>query len=439
MIGLLDCNNFYVSCERLFNPKLLKKPVVVLSNNDGCIISRSEEAKKIGIKMGEPFFKIKNMIGRSNLTVLSSNYSFYGDISSRIMNILKKNLPVVEIYSIDEAFFVLDLEKKREEFCYSLANKILKWTGIPVSIGLAKTKTLAKIANRVVKKKDKYSALNMNYNNVLELQSQKLIDYILKKTVAKDVWGIGNKLSIFLSSYNVNTAFELKEFNESFARKQKGVLLQRSILELKGIECDDVEDNSVKKKSICVSRSFGKKLNNYEDIKSALIVYVQKAAFKMRCFDFFCRSVTVLLKTSKYEEKTYKNFKTYSLLEATNDIRIIWRISQKLLKEIYLKNFQYNKVGVILSDFYEKKNIQSSLLFNESDVRKNFQEKETNMKLMKAMDNINRKFGDGKLRLSSDINGSFYLRKKNVKWLMKSNYRSPSYTTSWLDIPKIKI
>ena len=152
MIGLLDCNNFYVSCERLFNPKLLNKPVVVLSNNDGCVISRSEEAKRIGIKMGEPFFRIKNLVANSNITVLSSNYSFYGDISNRIMRILEKNLPIVEVYSIDEAFFVLDL-KKREEFCHKLANKILKWTGVPVSIGLAKTKTLAKIANKVAKKR----------------------------------------------------------------------------------------------------------------------------------------------------------------------------------------------------------------------------------------------------------------------------------------------
>ena len=159
MIGLLDCNNFYVSCERLFNPKLLEKPVIILSNNDGCVISRSEEAKQIGVKMGEPFFKLKQFIMDNNISVLSSNYSFYGDISNRIMNILKKNLPIVEVYSIDEAFFILDLKNERDIFCNKLAKKILKWTGIPVSIGLAKTKTLAKIANRVIKKKISVSLL----------------------------------------------------------------------------------------------------------------------------------------------------------------------------------------------------------------------------------------------------------------------------------------
>ena len=182
MIGLLDCNNFYVSCERLFNPKLLEKPVIILSNNDGCVISRSEEAKQIGVKMGEPFFKLKQFITDNNISVLSSNYSFYGDISNRIMNILKKNLPIVEVYSIDEAFFILDLKNERDIFCNKLAKKILKWTGIPVSIGLAKTKTLAKIANRVIKKKSQYPYLKIDNHSIFELRSKKLADYILQRT-----------------------------------------------------------------------------------------------------------------------------------------------------------------------------------------------------------------------------------------------------------------
>ena len=221
MIGLLDCNNFYVSCERLFDPKLLKKPVVVLSNNDGCVISRSEEAKRIGIKMGEPFFKIKKIIKYFDVTVLSSNYSFYGDISNRIMNILKKNLPIVEVYSIDEAFFILDLKQNREKFCYNLANKILKWTGIPVSIGLAKTKTLAKVANRVIKKIDNYPNLKIDYKNVLELKSQQITNYILKNTDVESIWGIGRQLAIFLKNYKINKALELSKFNQDFARKKK--------------------------------------------------------------------------------------------------------------------------------------------------------------------------------------------------------------------------
>ncbi len=436
MIGLLDCNNFYVSCERLFNPRLLEKPVVILSNNDGCVISRSEEAKEIGIKMGEPFFKLKKFIIDHNISVLSSNYSFYGDISNRIMNILKKNLPIVEVYSIDEAFFVLDVKNQRNNFCHKLAEKILKWTGIPVSIGLAKTKTLAKIANRVVKKKTQYPYLKIDDHSIFELRSKKFTDYVLQKTNVIDIWGIGSKLAAFLVNNSVNNAFDLREFNESFARKKKGVILQRLILELKGIVCNEVEKESAKKKSICVSRSFGMKLSAYKDIKSALIVYVQKASFKMRSYNFFCKSITIFLKTSKYQKKKYKNIKTYSFLEGTNDVRVIWNISEKLLKEIYLSNFLYSKVGVILSDFCDSQNIQKSLFH---DKNQGYHKKSDSIKLMKIMDSINKKFGNNKLRLSSDENGSFYFKKKNAKWLMKSEYRSPCYTTNWCDIPKIKV
>ena len=436
MIGLLDCNNFYVSCERLFNPKLLEKPVIILSNNDGCVISRSEEAKQVGVKMGEPFFKLKKFITDHNISVLSSNYSFYGDISNRIMNILKKNLPIVEVYSIDEAFFTLDLKNKSDIFCHKLAKKILKWTGIPVSIGLAKTKTLAKIANRVIKKKSQYPYLKIDNHSIFELRSKKLVDYILQRTNVHDIWGIGDKLAKFLMDNGVNNAFDLREFNESFARKKKGVVLQRSILELKGIICNEVEKESAKKKSICVSRSFGVKLNAYEDIRSALIVYVQKASSKMRDYNLFCKSISIFLKTSNYQEKKYKNTKTYSFLEGTNDVRVIWNISEKLLKGIYLSDFLYSKVGVILSDFCDYENIQKSLFHDENQGY--YKKKSDSIKLMKIMDSVNKKFGGSKLRLSSDENGSFYL-KKNEKWSMKSEYRSPCYTTNWCDIPKIKV
>ena len=387
--------------------------------------------------MGEPFFKLKKFIIENNISVLSSNYSFYGDISNRIMNILKKSLPIVEVYSIDEAFFILDLKNDRVSYCNKLAKKILKWTGIPVSIGLAKTKTLAKIANRVIKKKTQYPYFKIDDHSIFELRSKKFTDYVLQQTNVNDVWGIGTKLAKFLIDNDVNNAFELKEFNESFARKNKGVILQRLILELKGIVCNEVEKELAKKKSICVSRSFGTKLNAYEDIRSALIVYVQKASSKMRNYNFFCKSITVFLKTSKYQKKKYNNTKTYSFLEGTNDVRVIWNISQKLLKEIYLSDFLYSKVGVILSDFCDYDNIQKSLFHDRNQGY--YKKKSDSIKLMKIMDSVNKKFGDSKLRLSSDENGSFYSKKKNAKWSMKSEYRSPCYTTNWCDIPKIKV
>ncbi len=440
MIALLDCNNFYVSCERLFNPKLVGKPVVVLSNNDGCIISRSDEAKNIGIKMGEPLFKIKDKLTNNKVVVCSSNYSVYGDISNRIMNILKNNFDKVEIYSIDEAFFSLDKLNNKEEECVDLANKILKWTGIPVSIGIAKTKTLAKITNRVIKKKNIYSKLDFHSSNVLEIRRKEDLEYVLKTTDVEDVWGVGKKLSIFLKDNNVKNAFDLKECNESFIRKKKGVILERTVLELRGVLCNQIEDVLPDKKSICVSRSFGRKLRYYDNLRSALIVYVQKAASKMRMSNLFCRTITIFLKTSRYESNLYKNSKTYTLIEPTIDLRLIWKVSDKLLKEIYKESFIYSKVGVILSDFCKKESIQMSLIDEKLN---NDISKKNGVKIMKLIDIINNRFGYGKIKLSSDCDKNFFSKEKNsneeISWQMKSEYRSPCYTTSWDDIPKVKV
>ena len=441
MIALLDCNNFYVSCERLFNPRLLNRPVVVLSNNDGCVISRSNEAKKMGIKMGEPIFKIKHIIKKGEVIVLSSNYSIYGDISNRIMNILRENLLDVEVYSIDEAFFSLSGVNNRQKKCIDLADKILKWTGIPVSIGIAKTKTLAKIINRVVKKKKIYSQLTFNSENVLEVREGSNLEYILHNTDVQDVWGVGRRLSVFLNQNNIKSAYQLKKCNENFIREKKGVILQRTVLELRGIKCNYIETSLPIKKSICVSRSFGKKLYYYRDIRSALIVFVQKATSKVRKYGLFCRGVTVFLKTSKYEKQAYSNSKTYTLIEPTVDVRLIWKIADNLLKKIFKNSFLYNKVGIILSDFYDKENIQKSLI-NYKSVSETKKIKET--KLMKTIDDINDRFGYGKIRLSSDSNQNFFsnsiIRKnKNPSWQMKAKYCSPCYTTQWCDIPKVKV
>ena len=436
MIGLLDCNNFYVSCERLFKPKLSKEAVVVLSNNDGCVISRSDEAKKIGIKMGEPFFKVKELTTKKKVSVLSSNYTFYADISNRIMSILKNNLPSMEVYSIDEAFFLLNIRNNKEKYCHELAEKIFRWTGIPVSIGLAKTKTLAKIANRVIKKKDQYKELRLNYSNVFELNSDQE-RYVLEKTNVSDIWGIGDGLAKFLENNKINNAFQLTKFNEDFARKQKGIILLKTILELKGTLCNKIEDQLLEKKSICVSRSFGKKIDFFNEIESALIVYVQKACSKMRSQKLFCKTITIFLKTSKYQSKIYANSQTFNFIEATNDTRVIWKKSKKLLSVIYKKNFFYNKVGVILSNLCSNKRIQQSLI---SNIERSNLDESNEIKVMNLIDKVNKKFGYGKLRLSSDAVGSFYNKnKKQINWFMKSNYRSPCYTTKWCDIPKIKV
>ena len=436
MIALLDCNNFYVSCERLFNPKLSNKPVVVLSNNDGCVISRSDEAKKIGIRMGEPFFKIKKSAKDLKVEILSSNYSLYADISERIMSILKKGFSDVEVYSIDEAFFSLNYVDKREIICFELANKILKWTGIPVSIGIAKTKTLAKITNRVIKKKNNYKNIKIRYPNVLEINSDNELDHILENTQVIDVWGVGRKLSIFLGNNNIKNALRLKNSNESFIKKEKGILMKKTIYELRKIKCYSIEKETCYKKSICVSRSFGNKIYEYEHLEKALNVYVHKAVLKLIKNKSFCREITIFIKTSKYNKKPYSNSKTYNLLEATSDLRIIWRAARDMLKHVYLNSLAYNKIGIILSDFSVKKETQQSLINNDLYYPKNNQ-----MKIMKIFEDINSRFGEGKLRLSSNSEHSLFYSKNTdkSKWQMKSDYRSACYTTNWYDIPKVKV
>ena len=263
---------------------------------------------------------------------------------------------------------------------------------------------------------------------------------MLKNTGVEDIWGVGKQLSIFLKGNNIKTAYDLSKSNDNFIREKKGVILQRTVFELRGIKCNYIESIIPVKKSICVSRSFGNKLKSYENIRSALIVYVQKAASKMRLEGLFCKSITIFLKTPRYEKYIYSNSKTYTLIEPTFDLRLIWKISDKLLLNIYKDSFLYGKVGVILSDFYSKEFVQQSLINQEASLEL---KRKKGIKIMKLIDNINYRFGYGKIKLSSDSSISFLSKNKekdnkNMKWQMKSQYRSPCYTTSWCDIPKVK-
>ena len=308
-----------------------------------------------------------------------------------------------------------------------------------MSIGIANTKTLAKVANRAVKEKHKYVGFDFRYENVLELRKNNF-DYRLKNTGVEDIWGVGKQLSIFLKGNNIKTAYDLSKSNDNFIREKKGVILQRTVFELRGIKCNYIESIIPVKKSICVSRSFGNKLKSYENIRSALIVYVQKAASKMRLEGLFCKSITIFLKTPRYEKYIYSNSKTYTLIEPTFDLRLIWKISDKLLLNIYKDSFLYGKVGVILSDFYSKEFVQQSLINQGAGLEL---KRKKGIKIMKLIDNINYRFGYGKIKLSSDSSISFLSKNKekdnkNMKWQMKSQYRSPCYTTSWCDIPKVK-
>ena len=295
-IALIDCNSFYVSCERLFNPKIRRLPVVVLSNNDGCIISRSNEAKALGIKMGEPYFKARNIIIKNNVQVFSSNYSLYGDISRRVMRTLKRFNSKIEVYSIDEAF--LDLsnfsDKDVKDVGKEIRNTVLQWTGIPTSIGIAETKTLSKVANHIAKKQK---------SGVVSLINIKDLDPILEKVEVRDIWGVGKQLSKFYIKNGIYNAKQLKNASNTWIKKTKNVLSSRTAMELRGVPCIEIETKRTKRKSCCVSRSYGKKVEKLRELKESVTSYCLNAAEKIRSESLVCKSITVFVRTSPFQNK----------------------------------------------------------------------------------------------------------------------------------------
>ena len=357
-IALIDCNSFYVSCERLFNPKIRKKPVVVLSNNDGCIISRSNEAKALGIKMGEPYFKAKDIIVKNNVQVFSSNYSLYGDISRRVMRTLKRFNSEIEVYSIDEAF--LDLsnfsDDEIESVGIEIRSIILQWTGIPTSIGIAKTKTLSKIANHIAKKEK---------SGVVSLIGIEDIDPILEKVEIGDVWGVGRQLTKFYIKNDIYNAKQLKNISNTWIKKSSNVLSSRTAMELRGISCIDLEIQDSKRKSCVVSRSFGKKVETFQELKESVTNYCLNASEKIRSESLIAKSVTVFLRTSPFQNRGiyYSNSKTIDFPIATDNSIEIVKAAINGLKDIFKRGYKYQKVGVMLSglsNLENKNNLFSS-------------------------------------------------------------------------------
>ena len=380
-IALIDCNSFYVSCEKLFNPSIIKKPVVVLSNNDGCVISRSSEAKILGIKMGEPYFKIKKIVKKNNVKVFSSNYSLYRDISKRIMKTLKQFSPQIEIYSIDEAFLNLSSIKDENllEYGNKIKNIILKWTGIPTSIGIATTKTLSKIANYTAKKEK---------SGVISLINSEKIDKILSEVKINDVWGVGRQLTKFYIKNGINTAYQLKNISNSWIKKNTNVFGSRTAMELKGISCISLEIHQEKRKNCCVSRSFGTKVIKPEELEESITIHCLNAAEKIRIDNQIAKKITVFIRTSPFQKnkKYYANTKDIDLPIGTNDSIELVKQSLNALKYIYKKGYRYQKTGIILSGLKDaniyKKNLLSTICSEEK--RK---------KLMKAIDRTNIKYG----------------------------------------------
>ncbi len=415
-IALVDCNSFYVSCERLFNPKIQKKAVVVLSNNDGCVISRSREAKDLGIKMGEPYFKVKELVKKNKVKVYSSNYALYGDISRRVMKVLKTFSPKVEIYSIDEAFIDLSFidEKGAEDYGREIRSRVLKWTGIPTSVGIASTKTLSKVANHIAKK-EKAGVIYLNTN----------IDEKLKKFPIEDVWGVGKQLSKFYHKNNISNAYDLKNVSNTWVKKGTNVLGAKTAMELRGIPCIDLQIDQEKRKNCCVSRSFGRKVKDLNELEESVITHCLNAAEKIRADDQIAKTITVFIRTSPFDKnrRYYSNSKTIDLaIPTSNSIELI-KNAVKALTDIYKYGYAYQKAGIILSGLKDAnqndQNLLTPLLENKSK------------KLMKSIDYTNTKYGRYAISIAQ--------AGLSKGWKMRREHSSKIDTASFDSLPKIVV
>ena len=415
-VALIDCNSFYVSCERLFNPKIQNVPVVVLSNNDGCVISRSTEAKKLGIRMGEPYFKVKDLVKKNNVQIFSSNYALYGDLSRRVMKVLKGFTNKIEIYSIDEAF--LDLshikDEQVEEYGKQIRERVLKWTGIPTSVGISNTKTLSKVANHIAKK---------NKAGVVFLKEN--IDNILKDFDIADVWGVGRQLSKLYIKNGIDNAYKLKNISNTWVKKSTNVLGAKTVMELRGIPCIDLETETTWRKSCCVSRSFGKKVESLDKLKESITTHCLNAAEKIRTDKQTTRAVTIFIRTSPFDKnrKYYSNSITIELPVATNNSIELVKTAISGLGKIYKYGYFYQKAGVILSklrDASEKElNLLAPILENKSQP------------LMRAIDFTNAKYGRNAISIAqAGISND---------WKMRREHSSRIDTASFDFLPKINI
>lgn len=420
MFALVDCNSFYVSCERVFRPDLNDKPVVVLSNNDGCVIARSNEAKKLGIKMGEPAFRIVGFLEANQVVVFSSNYSLYGDLSQRVMSTLSQFTPEIEIYSIDEAFLNLDgLVVELTEYAHRICRTVLKNIGIPVSVGVGPTKVLAKLANHFAKK-------DPGHQGVLVLDSPGKIEEALRRLAIGEVWGIGRQYAKLLESVNVKTAWDFTKLPDSWVRKRMTVVGLRVKKELEGISCLPLELAGSAKKEICTSRSFGEAQTELEPIKEAVANFAAKCAWKLRKQKSCAGVLIVFMQTNGFnlDEPQYHPSLSYPLPVATNSTMEIIQYSLAGLERIFRKGYRYKKAGVIAADIYPEAKVQGSL-FDEVDRVRHRQ-------IMKTMDQLNDRFGRERVKFA--VQGVV-----KQKWQLKQAHLSPCYTTQWQDIMTVKV
>ena len=408
-IALIDVNNFYVSCERVFNPKLENKPVVVLSNNDGCAISRSNEAKALGIKMGIPFFKIRDIVNAGKLTAVSSNYTLYLDMSYRVMSLLSKFSPDQEIYSVDESFLDLSSFKSKDLIKYGqqIKSKIKQWTGLPVSIGIGSTKTLSKLANHIAKKNPSFKGVcNLN------VMEEYTLDTWMSHIAVNEVWGVGRSLAPKLNQLGIMSVLDLKHADPEYIRQQFSVVLEKTVRELNGVMCMELKDIEEPNKEIMVSRSFGRRVRDKQELIEALTSYTSRATERMRKQESVATSIYVYIRTSPHDDKKqYANGVNIPLFQPSDDTMVLTNAALLGLDYIFREGFDYQKAGVTLCNLTSRHKMQGSL-FNDT----------ISHSRMKVMDTINQRW-KGKLKLGSEG--------VTKKWEMKSQFKSRNYTTNW--------
>lgn len=419
MFYLIDCNNFYVSCERLFNPALDNKIVVVLSNNDGCVVARSHEAKSIGIAMGTPLFLLKDQFSTHDIHIFSANFSLYQNISARIMNRLKELAEDIEIYSIDEAFLTIKRfgDNKAELLSHAqyLQEIIRKEIGIPVSIGIGPTKVLAKLANHAAKK-------NPAFKGIYHLTGTTHDNAFLATIAVSDIWGVGRSYSNTLVSYQIKNAFDLKYANQAWIRKKLTVVGLRIVLELHGTSCISISD--VLPQQLIHSRSFGSRVTSQVELERIANLYVDKAAKKLRKHAMLAQSIGLFITTGKHAEFYYSNAAYSSLAEPTHFTPLLFQEAKKLLTNLYKTGFGYKKIGIILYDLVHQDERQISCFVEPKPDR----EKQT--KLVQAIDAINYKWGNQSIFFGAPYSKSL--------WQGKSTKKSPNYLTRWNELPKVK-
>lgn len=418
--ALVDCNNFYVSCERVFNPKLRNRPVIVLSNNDGVAVARSNEAKALGVPMAAPYHKIKGLIKRHNIQVLSSNYTLYADMSNRVMNTLMKFTPNIEIYSIDESFLSLDgvVEKDLTKFGHDMRDTVTKWTGIPVSIGIAPTKTLAKIANTVAKKEK-------SHNGVVDLSTytDNQLNQILSQIPLPKIWGIGHLYAIKLNQSGIYTALDFKKSPEKWIQKMTTITGRRTQMELKGIPCIELEEVRPKRQTVISSRSFGTPVTTIEQLREALATYISIAAEKLRSEGNVASVIHMYVTTNWFSKgPRYSRSAAVRLTPSTSYTPHMISAVSKMLDQTFKPGFTYKKAGVMLSGI-EPAGKGQLHFFKKENPRES--------KIMKAIDAINTIWGSRTVQTAAEG--------LTKNWKMRRNHISQRFTTNWDEVLTVSI